>query len=334
MSKSLFGSIKNKLSRGDSDKTIENGASRDSLALHSSNPFAGSGPPISGSQIKSRIAVPERRVAWMDRYGAPPAYTPVAPSLAESAAPHLHNITSDDDKYAFLSSFDTVFVVDDSGSMAGSPWREVAAVLRSITPICAAHDSDGIDLYFLNHRSAMQAPGGKAKDGYYNINSPGAMEAVFNSVRPCGTTPTGTRLQSILRPYLASLSSAKDVDDVKPVNIIVITDGCPTDDPESVIVQSAMKLDRLEAPPHQIGIQFFQVGNDKDATEALRELDDDLADQGVRDIVDTVTWDGTASNSTGVLSADGILKVVLGAVVRRLDRKPAGKPSRDSSKRR
>lgn len=264
---------------------------------------------------------------------APPAYSPVAPALASSAAPYLHNITNDDDKYAFLSSFDTVFVVDDSGSMAGSPWREVAAVLRSITPICTAHDSDGIDLYFLNHKSGTQGPTNKGKDGYYNINSPETMAEIFNSVRPYGTTPTGTRLQSILKPYLTSLSSAKDMEDVKPVNIIVITDGRPTDDPESSIVQNAMKLDKLEAPPHQVGIQFFQVGIDKDATEALRELDDDLAGQGVRDIVDTVTWDGTASNSTGALSADGILKVVLGAVIRRLDRKSVARPSKSSSRR-
>ncbi|KAL7798320.1 hypothetical protein V8C37DRAFT_399110 [Trichoderma ceciliae] len=303
----LLAGIKNKLSRRESDKTAENSEARGSLAPN--NPFIGESE-------------------------APPAYSPVAPSpLAGSAASHLYHITNDDDKYAFLSSFDTIFVIDDSGSMAGSPWKEVAKVLRSITPICTAHDSDGIDLYFLNHRSAIQGPGDKAKDGYYNINSSDVMEGIFGSVRPYGTTPTGTRLQSILKPYLATLSAAKDAEDVKPVNIIVITDGRPTDDPESVIVQSAMKLDKLEAPPHQVGIQFFQIGSDRDATEALRELDDDLAGQGVRDIVDTVTWDGTAPNSSRVLSADGILKVVLGAVIRRLDRKPTVKPSKSSSRR-
>jgi uncharacterized protein YegL len=240
----------------------------------------------------------------------------------------LSHITNDDDKYAFLSSFDTVLVVDDSGSMAGAPWREVAEVLRSITPICTAHDSDGIDLYFLNHKSAIEGPADKARGGYYNINSPEMMERIFRSVAPHGTTPTGARLQSILKPYVAGLSSAKDIEDVKPVNIIVITDGRPTDDPESVIVHHAMKLDKIEAPPHQIGIQFFQIGNDKDATEALRELDDELANQGVRDMVDTVTWDGKTSSSRKGLTADGILKVVLGAVIRRLDRRPAANLSR------
>ncbi|KAF4982366.1 hypothetical protein FZEAL_2000, partial [Fusarium zealandicum] len=135
-------------------------------------------------------------------------------------------------------------------------------------------------------------------------------------------TPTGARLHSILKPYLSSLSRRPgSVDSVKPVNVIVITDGCPTDDPESIIVHHAKKLDQLEAPPHQVGIQFFQVGNEHGASKALRELDDDLAELGIRDMVDTATWSSTGSDNSKTLSADGILKVVLGAVVRRLDRK-------------
>ena len=58
------------------------------------------------------------------------------------------------------------------------------------------------------------------------------------------------------------------------------------------------------------------------------ELDDELSnlvDGGIRDIVDTVTWTGgTASSEGGVgLTGDGILKAVLGAVVKRLDRRRA-----------
>lgn len=53
--------------------------------------------------------------------------------------------------------------------------------------------------------------------------------------------------------------------------------GAATDDPESVIVQAARRLDRGYFPLSQVGIQFVQVGNDEDATEALRKLDDDLA---------------------------------------------------------
>src|SRR5438477_78012 len=35
--------------------------------------------------------------------------------------------------------------------MAGRSWHETAKALETITPICTAHDADGIDIYFLNH---------------------------------------------------------------------------------------------------------------------------------------------------------------------------------------
>lgn len=150
-----------------------------------------------------------------------------------------------------------------------------------------------------------------------------AVDRIFTSVRPGGMTPTGTRLNHILKAYLRHYEAAveraggdPDATDVKPINVIMITDGVPSDDPESVLLSVAQKLDRLEAPPHQVGVQFFQVGNEPGAADALRTLDDDLAEMGggVRDMVDTVTFQQTT------LSGDGILKVVLGAVVKRLDR--------------
>jgi hypothetical protein len=108
---------------------------------------------------------------------------------------------------------------------------------------------------------------------------------------------------------------------VKPVNIIVITDGVASDDVESVIVQTARKLDAWAAVPWQIGIQFFQVGREPEAAEDLQELDDALsATHQIRDIVDTVPWTGDDDQG---LTADKLLKVVLGSVNRRLDRKSA-----------
>jgi hypothetical protein len=56
----------------------------------------------------------------------------------------------------------------------------------------------------------------------------------------------------------------------------VITDGVPTDDPESVIIAAARRLDAGNFLLSQLGIQFIQVGNDSKATKALKELDDGL----------------------------------------------------------
>ena len=145
------------------------------------------------------------------------------------------------------------------------------------------------------------------------------MQKIFTSVRPYGGTPTGSKLNAILKPYLRTIKSSGP-ESVKPLNIIVITDGVPSDDVESVILRAAKVLEEVDAPAWQVGIQFFQVGNEAGAAEALRELDDGLVDMGCkRDIVDTVPWNPKAIGDT--LSAQGILKVVLGSVHRKLDRK-------------
>ena len=270
--------------------------------------------------------------------------------------PTASNVRTAEDPYAFLFMFDTIFVIDDSGSMAGRSWREVQAVLRSILPICTQRDADGIDIYFLNHKAPPPPSpvSGKARGGYYNITNADTVTQIFESVRPSGGTPTGTRLHSILTPYIRCYEAERnrmhasgdygdpDPDVIKPVNIIVITDGVPTDDLEENLVAAAKKLDQLEAPPHQVGVQFFRVGNEPDAEEYLKHLDDDLGKQvsgGLRDMVDAVTWDiklnvdsngnVVASGSHGStaalgLTAEGILKAVLGGVVKRIDRLSTG----------
>ncbi|KAK2005503.1 hypothetical protein LZ32DRAFT_612053 [Colletotrichum eremochloae] len=251
-----------------------------------------------------------------------------SPSPALSSADSIISADSisgstPEDPYAFLSSFDTIFLIDDSGSMAGRSWIEVQNVLGAITHICTSHDDDGIDLYFLNNKNTKSGnvKAGKAANGYYGIRRAETVHEIFTTVRPCGATPTGQRLRAILKPYLQLLESKDDVESVKPIDIIVITDGAPSDDVESTIISAAKKLDKLDAPMHQVGVQFFQVGNEPGASEALRELDDNLGkrvDGDLRDMVDAVTWE---HGNRGVLTADNILKVVLGAVVRRLDRR-------------
>jgi uncharacterized protein YegL len=244
---------------------------------------------------------------------APPAYTPgpaqqtnmgiTSPASASSAG-------SDTDPYAFLKSFDTIFLIDDSGSMAGRSWRETGKALETITPICTQRDADGIDIYFLNHPDSSM---------YKNIVSPSTVVEIFQTVRPSGATPTGQRLQKILKPYLQRYEN--NPESTKPINIIVITDGEPTDDVEAPIIAAAKKLDKLEAPAWQVGIQFFQVGREEGARAALKQLDDGLrelaGDDDLRDIVDTVPFTGEGNAE---LSAAGIMKVVLGSVNRRLDR--------------
>ncbi|KAK6346331.1 hypothetical protein TWF730_010657 [Orbilia blumenaviensis] len=234
----------------------------------------------------------------------PPMHSTPNPLINPGTLPLPSLNPGADDPYTFLRDFDTVVVVDDSGSMSGGRWNQTAAALSAVVPIITYYDSDGIDIYFLN------APD---RPHNHNIKTPAQVMEIFSTVKPQGSTPTGRALKRILEPHMEKFE--RNPNRVKPLNIIVITDGVPTDDVESHIVKYARKLDRLDADLTQVGIQFFQIGSDPEATVALRELDDALGEmRDIRDMVDTVPW-------TGSLEGERMLKVVLGAVNKRLDRK-------------
>ncbi|KAK4504795.1 hypothetical protein PRZ48_002757 [Zasmidium cellare] len=297
----MLSSIKHKLSRKGTNPISRSGSMK---------PEQNSHPQVNTSPT-TRRPPPGTNNPFQSPGDAPPAYSP-----APNAAPIPQVTVSQpsqtaDDPYAFLTSFDTIFLIDDSGSMAGGLWRETGQALEAITPICTEHDADGIDIYFLNHGDSPF---------HHNVKTSGTVREIFQTVRPGGGTPTGQRINAILRPYLRKYAEAPET--TKPINIICITDGEPSDDVESPLIQAAKKLDKLDAPAWQVGVQFFQVGRDEKAKAHLRQLDDELAeiagDDDLRDIVDTVPFTGAEGTQ---LTGEGILKVVLGAVNRRLDRK-------------
>ncbi|KAJ6191337.1 hypothetical protein N7519_001358 [Penicillium mononematosum] len=289
----------------------------------------------------------------------PPPYEEAqVPTIKISAPEELGS----DSQYAFLGEFHTIFLVDDSSSMRGELWQEAKEAIAAIAPVCTKYDSDGIDIYFINHRPKSNTnintncssnynynSSRRSKHnagGYHNIKTAQRVNEIFTSVRPSGGTGVGGRLHDILDPYTKLVEAketerraqrdasgsgflAKPVDpeavkSVKPINIITITDGVFTDDAESIIIKTAQMLDgpSCRAIPWQVGIQFFQIGNDEMARQYLEELDEDLGSRcnnlHMRDIVDTVSWRNRAGRR---LEGDGILKTVLGAVHKRLDRK-------------
>ncbi|KAG9093793.1 hypothetical protein FRC07_011413 [Ceratobasidium sp. 392] len=141
------------------------------------------------------------------------------------------------------------------------------------------------------------------------------VKRLFDYVRPNGITPTGQKLEELLLAYMARLEESPSDNLIKPVNFIVITDGAPTDDPESVIVAIARRLDAGHYPLMQVGIQFVQIGTAEDTAEALKELDDGLAQiHGIRDIVDTTPYAGSQFNT------ELLVKILLGGINRRVDR--------------
>jgi hypothetical protein len=237
------------------------------------------------------------------------------------------DINTDDlgETLSFLRCFDTMFLVDDSAAMAPY-WDEVNALLERITPITAKYDPDGIDLFFLNHRpSGLLSNMSLRRSGYRNIGAFGehdstdtkdktTVRGIFNRIKPAGKCNLGARLAKILSWYCDKLQAEEDA---AALNLIVITAGHFDDDVKTPLINVAKTLDQLGLPEYQIGIQLFQIGSPTpDVQKTFEYLDDQLhQDAKTRDIVDTTSW----SNQTGSLSTDDLLKVVLGAVVKKLD---------------
>lgn len=148
------------------------------IIKRSSNPFSASPPtrrPQHHEQYNPYQYQPEpyqyqrdpyKHQPERNTYSAPPlAYSPPStPAVVPRAI-----LADADSPNHFLAQFDTTFLIDDSGSMAGRSWREASAALRAIMPICTAYDSDGIDIYFLNRRDPSTYTG-----SYNNIST--AME--------------------------------------------------------------------------------------------------------------------------------------------------------------
>ncbi|KAJ7468465.1 hypothetical protein FB451DRAFT_373762 [Mycena latifolia] len=222
-----------------------------------------------------------------------------------------------------LRKYDTIILVDDSGSMSlpgskrgATRWFEAGEALEALAETAQQYDADGIDIYFLNNKTEA-----------LNMKSSSDVRDVFEKISPRGATPTGERLDQLLKPRLVKLEQAeiesdgtpidkKTKQEIKRVNFIVITDGEATDNPKHAIVDAAKRLKAMtNLCMIQMGIQFVQVGNDSSATRALKELDDDLHKVGnIRDIVDTTPY-----SKLNPVTADGLIKVLLGGINRRID---------------
>ncbi|KAI1303848.1 hypothetical protein F5Y03DRAFT_385019 [Xylaria venustula] len=252
------------------------------------------------------------------------------PAAADAEAGEGLNTDDYGETLGFLRCFDTMFLVDDSAAMAPY-WGDVRALLERITPIAAKYDPNGIDVFFLNHRpkGLLSGIGNVRKSGYRNIGGFGDQEAVgsdhrdkhtvqgiFNRVKPSGKCNLGARVSKILSWYCGKLKA--DQEDAA-LNLIIITAGQFDDDIRAPLAQVAKLLDTMDVPEHQVGVQLFQIGTPTPEIQRMFEyLDDELhKEAGTRDIVDTTTWTG----QPGSLSSDDLLKVVLGAVVKKLDQR-------------
>lgn len=218
-------------------------------------------------------------------------------------------INTDDDRFKRLKFCDTVFIIDDTGSMAmpvredepdgPNRWEVTKNALGHVAEIAAMHAEDGIDIRFLKAEEFDED----------SIRSGERVEEILDNIDVAdehhgGGTGFLSQLESVIRKHLHNYedyveemaefnkkskgrsSMHAPPKEPKFLNVFVITDG-QADDEEEVeefVVKVAKKLDKIDAPKNCIGVQFVQVGDDKRATRFLQRLDDELKTQGTRDV--------------------------------------------------
>lgn len=180
------------------------------------------------------------------------------------------------DLSATLSEYDFIVAIDASGSMGTedmpnnrSRWKYMQETAESFCRDLQKIDSDGLDVVVFS---------GANVETFSGVTTDKVSE-IFRMRSPRGSTPLAEALQASLK--LAGKSDKKDF-------VLVFTDGVP-DDKEAaakVIRDAANKQTTDDA----LTFLFVQVGRDPDATNYLRNLDDNL--KGAKfDIVDAKTMD-------------------------------------------
>ncbi|KAI4273170.1 MAG: hypothetical protein L6R38_006406 [Xanthoria sp. 2 TBL-2021] len=169
--------------------------------------------------------------------------------------------------YGRLRKYDTVFLIDDSGSMYGRRWYTASKALADTAAIAVRYDRDGIDVKFFNE--PLEDNEGK------NITSSERVMELFSKVQPEGPTLTADLLEAELNEYMYQYDRNRSK---RGLNLIILTDGEPEEgqDVERVIIKYANQLRDARAPLFHVGIQFVQIGADSTATEFLRRLDSKL----------------------------------------------------------
>ena len=178
---------------------------------------------------------------------------------------------------AKLGEFDFICVVDASGSMddvvkpgsSRTRWQAVQESAEQFARDVGKFDSDGIDVVIF---------GGSNVTSHTGVTADKVKE-VFATRSPRGSTPLAQALTEALK--LAGKSDKKDF-------IVVFTDGVPDDKAAAAdVIRNAANSQESD---DSLTILFVQVGDAREATSYLQELDDNL--KGAKfDIVDAKTVD-------------------------------------------
>lgn len=170
--------------------------------------------------------------------------------------------------------YDHIILIDRSGSM-GSPslkfkgksrWQEAQEFTEGYARFAESVDDDGLTVITFNSHPTV-----------YDGVTADKVHEIFTNESPMGSTNLAAALEAAFKKKFTA---------GKKAIIMVLTDGEPDsqEDVKTVIKNAANKIDRDE----ELGIQFIQVGDDRNATRFLADLDDNL--KGAKfDIVNSLT---------------------------------------------
>lgn len=160
-----------------------------------------------------------------------------------------------------LSLYDTVFLLDDSASIEFSSLQnELKSILRNTALAASLFDQDGFAVRFMN--SNLEGN---------NIKTESQAEDLLNNIAYSGTTPLVRSLKDkILHKFLGAETGPTPFNLRKPLLVIIITDGVPTDNANRAFQDL---IYTYKTKP--VSFQIAQVGVDQDAQDFLSSLDSD-----------------------------------------------------------
>jgi uncharacterized protein YegL len=167
-----------------------------------------------------------------------------------------------------LALYDIILFADDSGSMAfeenGERIDDLKLIGNKVSEVATMFDDDGVLVRFMNSNTQGNS-----------VRSAADVGALLASVQYSGLTPLASGMQSkVLQPIVYNLAATGQLQ--KPVLVMTITDGEPTDTPRDQIVQVIKEARARLAPqygPKAVAFEFAQVGKDQRAQAFLAQLD-------------------------------------------------------------
>lgn len=170
-----------------------------------------------------------------------------------------------------LALYDIVLYIDDSGSMNfENRIEDTKIIIEKIAEVMTIFDHDGISVRFINTDEKDLESQGIKTDGINNYTD---VINLINDDLFCGGTEIGYIMEKkIINDILFGIKPSK------PIIVITITDGEPTDSPKNRIfdvIKDTYKILKKNNNESAISFMFSQVGTDKNAQKFLDKLDND-----------------------------------------------------------